>query len=156
MATRRDVVDAARRWIGTPFHHQAHVRGVGGDCGGLIGGVGVDVGLKAPDFWTREFDPLFCGYGRTPHAGSLTRALQQFLEPIDVIDADLGDVLVMRFPELPAEDHHVGIVADYVHGGLSLIHAMSRAPARVVEHRLAPPWSGRVVGAFRYPGLQLT
>ncbi|MGR3492459.1 MAG: peptidase P60, partial [Shimia sp.] len=29
----------ARRWIGTPYHHRASLRGVGCDCLGLIRGV---------------------------------------------------------------------------------------------------------------------
>ena len=29
----------ARGWIGTPYHHQASVRGVGTDCLGLVRGV---------------------------------------------------------------------------------------------------------------------
>jgi NlpC/P60 family putative phage cell wall peptidase len=152
--TRREVVDAARCWIGTPFHHQGRLRGVGCDCGGLVGGVAVDCGIVGRDFWTRVFDPAFGGYGAVPRRGSLTTVLARFLLPIDVDAAGIGDVLAMRFPELPAEDHHVGIVADYVHGGHSMIHAMSRAPARVTEHRLAPPWRGRVAGAYRFPGLQ--
>ena len=37
--TRTDVVAAAREWLGTPFHHQARLRGVGVDCVGLVIGV---------------------------------------------------------------------------------------------------------------------
>ena len=33
------VVRAARGWIGTPYHHQASVKGVGTDCLGLVRGV---------------------------------------------------------------------------------------------------------------------
>lgn len=33
------VVTAARGWIGTPYRHQASVRGAGADCLGLIRGV---------------------------------------------------------------------------------------------------------------------
>ena len=37
------VVTAAREWIGTPYHHQASVKGVGADCLGLVRGVLRDV-----------------------------------------------------------------------------------------------------------------
>jgi NlpC/P60 family putative phage cell wall peptidase len=33
------VVSAARRWLGTPYHDQASVIGVGCDCLGLVRGV---------------------------------------------------------------------------------------------------------------------
>ena len=56
--TRSDrIVSAARRWIGTPFHHRASVHGVGCDCLGLVigvwrevGGPAVDVPVYAPDW----------------------------------------------------------------------------------------------------------
>ena len=34
--TGQDVVAEARRWLGTPWRHQARLRGVGVDCGGLV------------------------------------------------------------------------------------------------------------------------
>ena len=37
------IVTAARAWIGTPYLHQASVRGVGCDCLGLLRGVWRDV-----------------------------------------------------------------------------------------------------------------
>src|SRR5262249_34925030 len=37
--TRDDIVAEARRWIGTPYPHQASVRGIGTDCLGLVRGV---------------------------------------------------------------------------------------------------------------------
>jgi len=36
---RAAIVTEARRWIGTPYHHRASLRGVGTDCLGLIRGV---------------------------------------------------------------------------------------------------------------------
>ena len=33
------VVEAARRWLGTPYVHQASTRGAGADCLGLVRGV---------------------------------------------------------------------------------------------------------------------
>lgn len=37
--TRGRLVDAARRWIGTPYQHQASLLGAGCDCLGLVRGV---------------------------------------------------------------------------------------------------------------------
>ena len=36
---RADIVALARGWLGTPYHHQASLKGVGCDCLGLIRGV---------------------------------------------------------------------------------------------------------------------
>jgi cell wall-associated NlpC family hydrolase len=47
----RAIVAAARGWIGTPYHQQGDVPGVGVDCGMILVRVFVDLGLVAP------FDP---------------------------------------------------------------------------------------------------
>ena len=36
---REAIVSEARRWIGTPYRHQASLIGVGADCLGLVRGV---------------------------------------------------------------------------------------------------------------------
>ncbi|MDX3810210.1 MAG: peptidase P60, partial [Bosea sp. (in: a-proteobacteria)] len=36
---RAVIVAAAREWLGTPYHHQASLRGVGCDCLGLVRGL---------------------------------------------------------------------------------------------------------------------
>jgi hypothetical protein len=58
-----------------------------------------------------------------------------------------GDVAVFAFEN----QRHIGIVGDYVFGGLSLIHAYALAPRRVVETRLDEKWLARMRGAFRFP-----
>ena len=68
---------------------------------------------------------------------------------IDPADIQMGDVMLMKFK---TEPQHLAIVANYVHGGLSMIHAMSTV-GRVAEHRLAPEWRARVVGAYSMPGV---
>lgn len=45
---RAAVVAEARKWIGTPYHHMADVRGAGVDCGMLLIRVYVDTGVIAP------------------------------------------------------------------------------------------------------------
>ena len=37
--TRTDIIAEARAWIGTPYRHQASLKGVGCDCLGLVRGV---------------------------------------------------------------------------------------------------------------------
>lgn len=48
---RQMVIDEARKWLRTPYHHAADVRGVGVDCAMLLVRVLVDTGLCKP------FDP---------------------------------------------------------------------------------------------------
>lgn len=53
---RAAVVAEARKWILTPYHNCADVRGAGVDCGMLIVRVFVDLGL-VPPFDPRPYDP---------------------------------------------------------------------------------------------------
>ena len=76
--TRQEVVREAREWLGTPFHHQAREKGVGTDCGGLVGGVAVALGIVPPDWWRDTFDPRWGGYGRQPAQGTLQQSSSDF------------------------------------------------------------------------------
>jgi hypothetical protein len=52
IATRQGVVDAARSWLKTPYHHQARVKGHGVDCAQIIAAF-VEAGC------IEDFDPGF-------------------------------------------------------------------------------------------------
>ena len=140
MTTRAQVVAAARGWIGTPFLHQGRARHAGCDCAGLIIGVAHELGLT--DFDTAD-------YARTPHGGRLRQVCDEQLRPIPEREIAAGDVLLLKFI---AEPHHLAFGGDYVHGGLSLIHAYARGRG-VVEHRLDATWRARIVAAYRLPGV---
>lgn len=64
-------------------------------------------------------------------------------------DLQPGDVLVVAIEKDP---QHMGIVGDYRHGGLSLIHAASKA-GQVVESRLLFVRNFRFRGAYALPGV---
>lgn len=149
MTTRAEIVAEARQWRETPFQHQGRTRGVACDCGGLVGGVAVALGILPATWWADVFDPLHGGYSRTPAHGTLQGICELFMVQIDAETIQPGDVVLMRFK---VEPQHLGIVADYVHGGLSLIHALSTA-GKVTEHRFAPEWRSRIVAAYSFPGV---
>jgi len=141
MTTRAQVVQAARAWIGTPFHHQARLCGVGVDCDGLVIGVSRELGLVAPDFDVPA-------YSRTPDGTSLMAHCCAHMTRI-YTPMRAGDVVVLDFASYP---HHMGIVCDYRHGGLSMIHASSTR-GRVEETRLMYHARMRFVAAFALPGV---
>ncbi len=47
--TRAAIVVTARLWIGTPYLHQASLRGIGCDCLGLLRGVWRDLYGPEPE-----------------------------------------------------------------------------------------------------------
>lgn len=84
-------------------------------------------------------------YGREPHKDGLREIVQLNLGL--PIEGDLmpGDILLMKFSNEP---HHIGIVGDYYHGGLSLIHSHGTI-GKVVEHHLNDLWRSRIIEAYR-------
>ena len=105
-----EIVAAARAWLGTPWRHQGRLKGVAVDCGGLILGVGKELGLL--DFDTRA-------YGRIPDGQHLRALCEQHLVAKAVIEVVPGDVLLMRFTRHP---QHLAIAGDRGEP-FSLIHA---------------------------------
>lgn len=146
--TGADIVAEARCWLGVPFAHQGRSH-AGTDCGGLVGGVALALGIVPADWWARSFDPAHGGYGRQPSNGQLRAICESFMRCIEIDDALPGDVALMRFR---AEPQHLGILADYRHGGASIVHALASA-GRVCEHRLSPLWRERICAAYRMPGV---
>lgn len=130
------IISTARSWIGTPFHHQGRLKGVGVDCIGLIVGVAAELGIVTPDQ---------TGYARTPSAGLLRLALDRALTAAP--DLAPSRIVLMRWE---SEDMHVGLLADSPYGGLSLIHAYAKA-RRVAEHRLDVEWSNRIAMVYHFP-----
>lgn len=133
------IVTEARTWIGVRWLHQGRTR-EGVDCAGLVIKVAHELGLST-------FDTA--DYARQAIDEAMLELCRGHLQPIGRQDIRPGDVLVMRFEN----QRHIGVVGDYIYGGLSLIHAY--APNRkVVEHRFDSVWMSRVIGCFRFRAVE--
>lgn len=148
MIHRDAIVLEARSWLGVPFRHQGRTRS-GTDCGGLLGAVAIGARSVDAEWWAQEFDPHFAGYGRHTVSGSLRSVCDRFMSAVPLPQAAPGDAVLLR---IGPEQEHVGILADYAHGGLSIVHALSTV-GRVVEHRLAFQLRWRLLCAYRFPGV---
>ena len=144
MIDRAEVVAYARSWIDTPYLHQARLTGVGVDCAGLVIGVARELGIVPADF-----DVV--GYARQPDGVSLVGWCEQSMTEIRRDQMQPGDVVVVAFDAAPG---HMGICGDYLHGGLSIIHALGITAKRVIETRLMFSTSMRFVRAYQMPGVE--
>jgi cell wall-associated NlpC family hydrolase len=141
-----DVIEAARGYLGTPWKHQARVRGVGVDCIGLLVGAYRDAGYAIEDVKD---------YGRNPNprrflhhlARQFTRvsgrdAMWASSDPAAWQYAIPGDLLVFQFvgPDLP---QHVGIATDR-----GVIHTYQTA-GFVAEHAMTDEWRRKVHSVWR-------
>ena len=68
MITPSRVISQARLWIGTPYHDQACIRGIGCDCVGLFIGLGRELGvavISVTDYCAEPTGAELLGYLET-------------------------------------------------------------------------------------------
>lgn len=148
IADGAQVVEIARRWIGTPYLHQASLLGAGADCLGLIRGVwralyGQEAALVPP--YTRD-------WSEARGDEVLWQAAARYLVPKSLSDDAVGDVLLFRMKSR-AVAKHLGI-AGRVGESASVIHAYGGHA--VVENTLSQPWRRRIVGRFAFPAPEMS
>ncbi len=143
MTERNDVVAEARRWIGTPYAHQASCLGGGTDCLGLIRGVWRSLLGVEP-----EVVPIYTADWAEPlRHEALLSAAGRWLIKKPINSGDLGDVLVFRMVGNSVAKH-LGI-SSMRQGNNTFIHAYSGHS--VIETSLSSPWERRIAGRFEFP-----
>ena len=140
--TRAAIVAEARAWIGTPYRHQASLKGVGCDCLGLVRGVWRTVVGPEPEAVPRYAADWAEACGDETLAAAALRHLI-------AIERDVwgpGDVLLFRWRERFTAKH-----AAIVSAPDRMVHAHDGAA--VAEVAIAPWWRRRLAYAFRFPGV---
>ena len=136
-----EIEEVARSWIGTPYVHQASVKGVGCDCLGLLRGVWRELRGAEPE----DAPPYAPDWGEATGRETLRDALARHLTAIAPASLKPGDVALFRMsPSGPAK--HCGIVGEK-NGEPTLIHA--RQNKRVSEELFGAFWRQRLAYAFR-------
>jgi hypothetical protein len=139
---RSEIVRVARSYLDTPFRHMGRVPGKELDCAGLLICVARELCLVSHDFDVPAY---------TQPDGTMLKWCFRHMTPTK--DKQIGDAIVVAIDKEP---QHLGILADYRHGGLSIIHACnapSCKPARVIETRLMFSRVMTFVAAFQFPGV---
>ena len=138
------VVEAARGWLGTPYRHQASVRGEGTDCLGLVRGVWRETVGEEPE-QTPAYEPDWAEFGG---AEILLEAAGRWLVERPVREMRPGDILLFRMTE-GAPVKHCAILSASDGPEPRMIHAYwGRA---VVESWMGPWWKRRLAAAFAWP-----
>ena len=140
MTQRDDIVAAARGWIGTPYLHQASLKGIGTDCLGLVRGVWREVMGAEP-----EAPPAYQpGWAEMGGGEAMAEAARRHLVEIPCTDYRAGDVLLFRWrPQLPAKHAGIAVSPD------AMVHAQEGAA--VTEVALSDWWRRHLACAFRFP-----
>ncbi|WP_284164159.1 peptidase [Frigidibacter sp. SD6-1] len=144
MTVGERAVAAARRWLGTPYRHQASTQGAGADCLGLIRGVWRELYGHEP-----ELPPAYTADWSEPGGEELlwAAALRHLLPVPEEIRFHSGQVALFRMRD-GGVAKHLGILSTGP-GGPGFIHAYSGHA--VVESPLSAPWARRIVARFTFP-----
>jgi len=143
-SVRARALTETRRWIGTPYLHQASRRGAGCDCLGLVRGVWRALYGAEP-----EMPPAYTpDWAESCGRETLMEAALRHLVEIDRKTARPGDVLLFR-PDLAGPAKHCAILS----APDRIIHAYWGRS--VAETALAPWWRRRLVAAFRFPETEI-
>jgi NlpC/P60 family putative phage cell wall peptidase len=137
---RARIVATARRWIGTPYHHQASLEGVGCDCLGLVRGVWREIFGAEPE----TPPPYSRDWAEASGIETLLTAARSYFLETPPTAAQPGDVLVFRL-NAGTVAKHAGILASPT----TFIHAAEGAS--VAEVSLVPWWRRRLAAAFAFP-----
>lgn len=133
------IVTAARRWLGTPYRHQASRLGAGCDCLGLLRGVWREVFGDEPML----MPPYRADWRDRLNAGALLNAAQTHLDA-KTGDLQAGDVVLFRLHSSLPPKHCAIMVSN-----TTFIHAQEQLG--VVSANMTKAWQRRVAGAYQFP-----
>jgi NlpC/P60 family putative phage cell wall peptidase len=141
---RADIILAAEQWIDTPYHHHAHVMGVGVDCAQLLVAIALEVKLL-----NERQAQLVPNYPPEWHLHNREEHLLEYMELMGCVETSTpapGDIMCFKFGRTCS---HVGILVSPT----QFIHACLRS-GKVVVNSLNGDWQARWVKTYRFPGIE--
>ena len=141
-AAARAVIKEAQSWIGTPYRHQASLKGVGTDCLGLVRGVWRALYGAEPEPLP-PYPPASADVERGEHLAEAAARHLAWVAPGAIAP---GDLMLFRWRHhLPAR--HAAIVV----APERMIHAHEGTAVACVH--INPWWHRHLASAFRFPPL---
>ena len=142
--THDKIVEVARLWLGTPYHHQQHVKGVGTDCLGLIVGIYKELYGEVPTV------PLNYSNNWMESTGKelMLQYANEYLTKIPMGSIRPGVVALFRMHTYGLAKH-AGIITDWSADSKSMIHAQEGLG--VVEVYLNRWWENRIISIYEFP-----
>lgn len=145
------IVRVARAWIGTPYHHQASLKGIGCDCLGLLRGVWRELFGVEPE----DMPPYAPDWAEGDGKETLRDGLARHLDGVALEAARPGDVMLFRLAGRGPAKHCAIVGGGGVGGGgvgngnsaLTLIHACQGRCVR--EEPFSESWHRRLAFVFR-------
>ena len=142
MTLQEQILREARSWIGTPYRHQASVKGAGTDCLGLVRGIWRAVYQAEPE----APPPYTPDWAEALGQDTLLEAAQRHMTERAIGEARSGDLILFRMG-LGTPAKHAAIMS----GQDTIIHAYWGRS--VCETRLVPWWRRRMAAVFEFPDI---
>lgn len=111
---RQHVIEVAKSWLRTPYHHEARLKGIGVDCGQLLAGVFEEAGM-IPHI---EFGHYSFDWAQHSHEETYLDFVHQYAHTIDHLPGP-ADLVLWRMGH---SFSHGAIVVEWPH----VIHAQLR------------------------------
>ncbi len=129
----------AVRWIGTPYRHQASLKGVGCDCLGLVRGIWRTLYGGEPE----QMQPYSADWAECGNGDPLLAAAQRHFREKAQAEMSEGDLILFRW-----KPHHAAKHAGILLAEDSFVHAYQGHS--VTKSALVPQWRRRIAGAFSF------
>ena len=136
---QKNIIVATRKWVGTPYRHQASSIGAGCDCLGLLRGVWREIIGNEP----MKIPPYKADWRDRQNAGALQMAADNYLLKTDN-DLQIGDVILFKMITSLPPKHCAILVSDN-----SFIHAQEQIG--VVEAPLSDAWQKHIFATYKFP-----
>jgi len=136
---RPEVAQKALEFLGTPYHHQAKVKGLGVDCGQLILAVAQELNLVSPTMRVTNYSTEW-------HLHNTKEKMLNMLEQFNCVEKttlEVGDIVCFKFGRVCS---HLGI---YLGDG-QFIHARIDQ-GKVVINSLSGDWLKRQTKTYSFP-----
>lgn len=145
MSRRAAFIAAVQSYVGTPWHHQGRLPGVGMDCPAPLICAARAVGLAPPDADIN-------GYGRVPDGHALEALCRQYMDPIAYAEREPGDAVLVRFQH--GHPQHLGVLVEVAHDRQYWIEAEGVRYKQVRRSRLVlTNRDTQLVGCYRVRGI---
>lgn len=140
MIDRERIIKIARGWIGTRYHHQASLKGVGCDCIGLVRGVYEEYfGIKINNIPNYSRD-----WGDCDGNEMLIKQGCVYFNEINKDEIQPGDIVALRWIKYSVAKHVAIVSFDG-----KMIHAYNGHP--VFEVNLSDWWKRKIAYAYCFP-----
>lgn len=136
---KQAIVDETLTWVGTPYHHQARVKGVGVDCAQLIAGVAEGAGIRQNIVIPVNYSPEWHVHNRHEWMLEIMEQMGCKRLPPDQIPTP-GDIVAFKVGRAHG---HLGILVsstEFVHAELAGSEKGTEM-GKVVRVHMAGAWS---------------